>query len=135
MLQENLIKPRGYDLFDADHMPLDIRQVMQVQELIAVHFREEHYPEFYAAIMKMPLRRLNTLLGDYLDKTVFELLQEALHREAVKLLLYTRMTVKEITYELNIANPSYFARRFRKVEGCSPKAFRCRRKLKLVKEA
>lgn len=126
MLEDDLIKPRGYDLFDADHMPLDIKQVMQLQQLIAVHFREHFDPEFYADVMKMPLRRLNMLLGDYLDTTVFELLQECLHREAVKLLLYTRMTVKQITYELNISDPSYFARRFKRVEGCSPKAYRRR---------
>lgn len=124
MLQDNLIKPHGYELFDADHIPMDIRQVMEVQELIAIHFREQQDPEFYAGKMKLTLRRLNTLLNDYLDRSVFELLQESLHREAVKLLLYTRMTVRQITFELNISDPSYFARRFRKVEGCSPRVFR-----------
>jgi len=134
MLDDNLIKPKGYELFDADHIPLDIKQVMEVQTLVARHFREHFEPEFYAGKMRLTLRRLNALLSDYLGKSVFELLQDALHREAVKLLLYTRMTVKQITFELNISDPSYFTRRFKKVEGCSPKAFRARARLKLVAE-
>ena len=47
-------------------------------------------------------------------------------REAARLLAYTRMTAQAIAYQLGYQDPSYFNRRFRKVMGLSPGAYRQR---------
>lgn len=53
---------------------------------------------------------------DYLTRVRIE--------ESKKSLQYTRLSLKEIAYQIGYNDPNYFSRVFKKVEGVSPKAFR-----------
>lgn len=46
--------------------------------------------------------------------------------EACRLLAFTRLSVAEVGYRLGFADPSYFSRRFRAVQGLTPSAYRLR---------
>lgn len=127
MLQENTITiTRGIDLFRGDYVPPDIRTVRALQSLIDHYFRQERDLEFYSRSLNMTLNRLNTVSKAHLGRTVYELLQDRLHDEAVKLLKYTTLSVKEIAYELGMSDPAYFFRCFKRLTGLSPGEFRKR---------
>lgn len=52
------------------------------------------------------------------------LIEARLMREARRQLAYTSLPVTTIAYTLGFADPAYFSRVFRRVEGLSPRAFR-----------
>ena len=60
----------------------------------------------------------------YFKKTLYELLQDRIHREAVFLLSQTTLTAKEICYELGVCDPGHFTRSFKLVEGVRVREFR-----------
>ncbi|HBM41366.1 MAG TPA: AraC family transcriptional regulator, partial [Sulfitobacter sp.] len=50
---------------------------------------------------------------------------EARHvEEACRMLAFTRLSVAEVGYRLGFADPSYFSRRFRIVQGVTPSQYR-----------
>jgi AraC family transcriptional regulator, arabinose operon regulatory protein len=55
-------------------------------------------------------------------------------QEAGKLLLISRMTIREISYELGYEDPYYFSRLFKKVMGMSPTQFREQRPAQYLNE-
>lgn len=118
--------PARADVFRGDYVPPDIRQVRELQALIERHFRETRDLEFYSRSLKITLSRLNTLTQAHLGRTVHGLLQDRLHEEAVKLLLYTTLSVKQIAFELGMNDPAYFFRCFKRITGMPPGDFRKR---------
>ena len=52
------------------------------------------------------------------------LIQERLIQAAKRKLIYTSDTVKEIAFDLNFNDPSYFIRFFKKQVGSSPNVYR-----------
>lgn len=124
MLQEVNIKPQITAIFGRDYIPPDIRIICSLQSLIEEHFREERDLEFYSRHLNVTLNRLNMLTRALLGHTVYELLQARLHEEAVKLLQYTTLSVKEIAFELGMSDPAYFFRCFKRITGIAPREFR-----------
>jgi AraC-like DNA-binding protein len=58
------------------------------------------------------------------NKTPNQLLQEKVMIEAKKLLFITILSIKEIAYQLNFENESYFCKQFKKLEKITPNEFR-----------
>jgi YesN/AraC family two-component response regulator len=102
----------------------DLELVKKLQQLIESHFRQNHDHEYYAISLHLTLTRLNRITKFYLEKTVYEMLQDRIHNEAKLLLSTTTLSSKEIAFELGICDPSYFGKCFRKLEGVTPKIFR-----------
>lgn len=124
MLQENTTRLSGTEIFRGNYIPPDVRQVRELEDLIEQHFREMRTPEFYSESLRITLSRLNTISRAHLGRSVYELLQDRLHEEAIKLLRYTTLSVKQIAYELGMSDPAYFFRCFKKITGMSPGEFR-----------
>ena len=74
----------------------------------------------------MSPRNLGRLCRAQAGMSAHALIESHLMREATRLLAYTRMTAQAIAYQLGYQDPSYFNRRFRKVMGLSPGAYRQR---------
>ncbi|WP_121201813.1 helix-turn-helix domain-containing protein [Mucilaginibacter gracilis] len=125
MLTDNNSEPPPvFEYFHTGYTPPDLQQVISLQNLIEVHFRQERDLEFYAGKMHLTLPRLNNLTRAHLGKTLYELLQDRLHEEAEKLLKHTTLTAKDIAYELGMNDPAYFFRCFKRVTGMRPREFR-----------
>lgn len=124
MLQEVNTKPQITEIFGRDYVPPDIRIICSLQALIEQYFREERDLEFYSRYLNLTLNRLNSLTRAHLGRTVYQLLQDRLHEEAVKLLKYTALSVKQIAFELGMSDPAYFFRCFKRITGMSPGEFR-----------
>ncbi|WP_158275354.1 helix-turn-helix domain-containing protein [Pedobacter sp. HMWF019] len=93
-------------------------------DLIEVHFREQKNPGFYANQLNMTLWRINRLARIYHQKTVYQLVQDRIHREAELLLRTTLMTAKEIAFEVGVCDPAYFSNCFKRVTGLTPLKYR-----------
>jgi len=69
----------------------------------------------------LSLYQLNEITSFYLGQTVYELLQNRIHKEAKYLLQYTHHSVKEITYILGCSDLACFCRCFKQRIGKTPK--------------
>lgn len=108
----------------SDYIPPDLKMMNRLQELIENNFREKHDLKFYCETLGITIRRLNKVTLFYFKKTLYELLQDRIHREAVFMLSETTLTAKEICFELGVCDPGHFTRSFKLVEGVTPKEFR-----------
>lgn len=104
--------------------------IMRLRALIERHFTTIHAPKEYAEMLCVSQNHLNSTVKRALGKTISDLLHERLILEAQRLLYHTDLSVKEIAFQLNYEDPSYFTRFFRKHTGSAPHEFReaCRKK-------
>jgi AraC-like DNA-binding protein len=90
---------------------------------------EDHYLEFnairqYADALCVSERQLNEAVKRSVGRTASQLVQERIALEAKRLLSNTALGIAEIAFKLNIEDPAYFARFFKKRTGCTPGDFR-----------
>lgn len=93
-------------------------------ELIERLHTSRHDVAYYAAELGMSPAHLNVVTRSHSGKSPLELIHERLLLEARRSLVYTTMTISEISYELGFSDPAYFTRFFKKATELSPKAFR-----------
>jgi AraC-like DNA-binding protein len=124
MQNQELIQVRSSGVFQEGYIPSDIRLILKLQDLIEVHFKEQRDPGFYADALSVTLKMLNPLCKAYLDKTVAGLVLDRVLKEAKNLLRYSRMSSREIAYELGFPDPHYFSRFFLRETGKRPKVYR-----------
>lgn len=93
-------------------------------ELIESEHTARHDVAYYAAELGMSPAHLNVVTRGHSGKSPLELIHERLLLEARRSLVYTTMTISEISYELGFSDPAYFTRFFKKATELSPKAFR-----------
>jgi AraC family transcriptional activator of pobA len=80
----------------------------------------------FAQELKITPVHLNRICQTVKGKSALEIVQAHTVRKAHNLLVYTSLSVSEIAYELQFADPGYFARFFRKQTGLSPIAYRAK---------
>jgi AraC family transcriptional activator of pobA len=98
--------------------------VEELKRLIENHFRAERQIGLYAEKLAMTADRLNDHVKRATGVTAGHLIRQRVLTEAKRQLVFTSLTVGEIAYDLAFADPSHFARFFRKQTGVTPHAFR-----------
>jgi AraC family transcriptional regulator, transcriptional activator of pobA len=104
-------------------MPAD-PTVDALRWLVEEHFRRERQLSFYAGRLAMTPDRLNDHVKRAAGVTAGHLIRQRVLTEAKRQLVFTSQPIHEIAYDLTFADPSHFARFFRKQTGISPQAFR-----------
>ena len=79
---------------------------------------------FYAEKLAMTADRLNDHVKRATGVTAGHLIRQRVLTEAKRQLIFTTVAIHEISYDLAFADPSHFARFFRKQTGTTPQAFR-----------
>jgi AraC family transcriptional regulator, transcriptional activator of pobA len=100
-------------LFEQDFAPL------RKQETICVKS-----PGAYARLLNVTQNHLNDTVRAVTGKSAGALIRERIIKEASQLLLHTTLDIAEIAFLLNIEDPSYFARFFKRYTGITPKQHR-----------
>ena len=95
-----------------------------LQRLVEDNFRKERQIGFYASALAMTADRLNDHVKRAAGVTAGHLIRQRVLTEAKRQLVFTAQPIHEIAYELSFADPSHFARFFRKQTGMTPQAFR-----------
>lgn len=98
--------------------------IRQLQWLIETHFRQLKLPHEYAQKMNISPKHLNAICKQSTNKTVTELIHGRILTEAKRLLSYSTLNVKQISFDLGFNDLSYFQRFFKKRTGQTPREFR-----------
>jgi AraC family transcriptional activator of pobA len=98
--------------------------VEELRRLVEANFQTERNIGFYAGKLAMTPDRLNDHVKRATGVTAGHLLRQRILTEAKRQLVFTRLTVGEIAYDLAFADPSHFGRFFKKQTGTTPQAFR-----------
>jgi AraC family transcriptional regulator, transcriptional activator of pobA len=101
--------------------------VAQLRNLIDEVFRTQRLLGFYAEKLGMTVDRLNDHVKRSTGITAGHLIRQRVLTEAKRQLVFTTQPIHEIAAELAFADPSHFARFFRKATGTTPHEFRDRR--------
>jgi AraC family transcriptional activator of pobA len=98
--------------------------VAQLRALLDEFFRTERLLTFYAERLGMTVDRLNDHVKRATGVTAGHLIRQRVLSEAKRQLVFTTQPIHDIAKELDFADPSHFARFFRKQTGTTPHDFR-----------
>ena len=94
------------------------------RKLLAENYRKEHELQFYADSLHVSQTYLSRVIRQVSGKTVNNYIAEALYTDARRLLVFTDLTVKEISEQLGFSDQSSFGKFFKKKSETSPANFR-----------
>jgi AraC family transcriptional regulator, transcriptional activator of pobA len=98
--------------------------VEALRRLVEEHFREQRLIGFYAEKLAVTPDRLNDHVKRASGVTAGHMIRQRVLTEAKRALVFTGQPIHEISYDLGFADPSHFARFFRKQTGMTPQRFR-----------
>ncbi len=98
----------------------------QFIRLVEHNFRQYHEIGFYADQLKMSPKYLSETIRAASGKTAAQWIREYLIVEARALLKSGKMSVQQVSYELNFYDQSHFGVFFKKYTGCSPREYQKR---------
>jgi len=96
----------------------------QFKMLLAENFKNKKKPSQYAALLNISPPYLNEAVKTTTGFTASYWIQYEIALEAKRLLFYTDMHIKEISFNLGYEDYSYFTRIFTKITGMPPVQFR-----------
>ena len=102
---------------------LNEKRVYEFMMLLEKNYLEERAASFYAGKMGLSAKRLNQILKEKLDKTVVQLIHDRLILEAKRQMIHSEHTIKEIGYNLQFKDRSYFSRFFKTHTGQTAQEF------------
>lgn len=91
--------------------------------LVKRHYKEQRKIGFYADRLHLTSKYLSALIRSVSGKTAAHWIREHLIVEARALLKMGKMSIKQISNELNFYDQSHFGVFFKKYTGCSPGAY------------
>jgi len=106
------------------YVSAELQQFRQFNAILENNYKEHKDLGYYSSMMHLPVRRLNQLTRTVSGMTVYELMQERLLKESKQLLQTTRLSAKQIAFELGFQDPAYFNRFFKKEMKVTPMDYR-----------
>lgn len=98
--------------------------MQQFRELLSGKKKPVNNVAHYAALMHTTPQNLNAVCQKEGKQSATQILAEYIIGEAKRLLLYTDLTVTEISYALNFKDNSHFTKYFKRHTGTTPNAYR-----------
>lgn len=98
--------------------------IQTFKKLIKENYLQHFTVEKYAELTGISSKHLIDICKTQTGKTPLKLIQEHVISEAKRLFYHTRMTVKDVAYELNFDTPASFSKYFKSATGHSPSIYR-----------
>ncbi|EDM36929.1 transcriptional regulator, AraC family protein [Pedobacter sp. BAL39] len=93
-------------------------------QLLKIHYKEWKHPARYAEELHISVAHLYDTIKNITGDSVSTYIQQYCILEAKRLLCFSKMTAREISYQLGYEEPVYFGKLFKKVTGLTPLQFR-----------
>jgi AraC family transcriptional activator of pobA len=104
------------------------REYLQVfTRTLELRFRQHLPIEHYAVELGITAAHLNALCRRLSGQSALQMIHQRLLLEAKRDLIYTSMTINQVSDRLGFSEPAYFSRFFKRGTGQSPKQFRIQR--------
>ncbi len=124
----NLLLQLKRKLDDPNALPIHSTRaaalLYQFQLLIEENFKSKKTVKEYASLLFISPKHLSETVKLLTGYTALHFIQERIIHEAEYLLVYSDMSIKEISYSLNFENPSHFSRFFKQKRQQTPAQFR-----------
>ena len=120
----------GYSshLHEAQEVPQTSTRQEEIYErfigLLERHYRTEREIGFYADKLCITPKYLSSLIKGITGKTALQIIEEYAIAECKALLPSSRMTIQQISDEMNFPSQSVFGKYFKRVTGMSPTEYR-----------
>lgn len=101
-----------------------VQIVNHFQQLIADTVHQEKYVSYYADRLRISPRKLSAYTKDVLGRTPKELITEGQIRVAKRLLANSKLSIKQVAWQLGYTDENNFSALFAKEEGVTPKSYR-----------
>lgn len=92
--------------------------------LVEAHYREHLSVEAFATKLGISSLQLNALCRQLTGQTALQVIHQRLMLEARRSLIYTRMSISQLSDYLGFSDATYFSRFFKRLAGQTPNAFR-----------
>ena len=92
--------------------------------LVLTHYKESRKTAFYAQKLCLTPKYLSAVIKKTTGKTVVEWIDNYVVLEAKSLLKTSKMSIQQISDELNFANQSFFGKFFKRITGMSPREYK-----------
>jgi AraC-like DNA-binding protein len=102
----------------------DLESFRKFTQLVDAHYKQKHNVADYAGLLAMAPKTITHRFKRLSLPAPNEIIKNRIVLEAKRLLAHTRMSAKEIAYELGYEDPAYFSRLFLLKAGETPSAFR-----------
>ncbi len=110
------IEPEGYELSSLDEQFLKKAVEILDENIEDEKFDVNRFADEMGMSYNMMYRKLKALTGE----TAVEFIRSYRLKTAAKLLIQKKRTITEINYMVGFSSPSYFAKSFKKMFGCTP---------------
>lgn len=94
-----------------------------IKELM-YNYKTERNVAFYASKLCITSKYLSTIVGEISGKTTKDIIKDVVIEELKRRLKYTGVSIKELAYEMNFPNISFFGKYFKSSTGMSPAEYR-----------
>jgi len=105
-------------------VPLRSELTRKFKKLVEEHFRQHKSVTAYAGMLNITAGHLSDTIQKDTGRTASEIIQQRIVLEAKRLLFHSSKSVKEIAFELQYEDPSYFSRFFKTHADLTPEQFR-----------
>nr|MBC7614154.1 helix-turn-helix domain-containing protein [Pseudopedobacter sp.] len=110
---------------EVKHLPnLELDLFRNFSRFVEIHFREKHSVADYAKMLNIAPKTLSNKFHKQGLESPNDMIKKRIVLETKRLLLYTDLSIKEISYQLGYDDPAYFNRLFTQKTKSSPAAFR-----------
>ncbi|RXK11526.1 hypothetical protein CP965_13370 [Halarcobacter mediterraneus] len=99
-------------------------RIYTLVRLIDEHYKTEKNTQFYADYFGITTKRLNELTKQYLNKTLLSLIIDRNIIEIKRQLLYSNLSIKNISDEMGFNSTSHFSKFFKKYSKYTPSEFK-----------
>ena len=120
----NIFDSKENNIISDNKTKSNIRIFKEFLQLAIKEFRTHREITYYANALCVTPKYLSTIVKEVSKNKASKWIELLVITEAKSLLKYSDMTIQEIAYNLNFANPSFFGAYFKKYAGLTPGEYR-----------
>lgn len=100
------------------------RTFIRFRQALENNFQKYHTVKDYARLLGVSTRSITACVSEHRHTTPLQMINDRIILEAKRLLKFSHLIIKEISFSLGFEDPSYFVKFFKREVGVLPKEYR-----------